>query len=166
MINVCAYQAGPVVSVHMPRDKVTNRSQGFGFVEFRHEIDAEYAIKVMHMIKLFGNPLRVNKSSQNKDSQNIGANLFIGGLHPDVDEKLLYDTFSAFGGIIFTPKVRKAVRSHRPSLVLLGSKALWWSFADCTPSSFGCCFRVHLSPSPTDHARRNRNLQRLRVCVV
>ena len=26
--------------------------------------------------------------------------------HADVDEKLLYDTFSAFGGIIFTPKVR------------------------------------------------------------
>ena len=79
------------------------------------------------MVKLFGKPVRVNKSSQNKQTLDIGmlfraccshlcrltrlllfvvgANLFIGGLHMDVDEKLLYDTFSAFGGIIFTPKV-------------------------------------------------------------
>ena len=42
----------------------------------------------------------------------VGANLFIGNLDPDVDEKLLYDTFSAFGGISGAPKVR--VRSRPP----------------------------------------------------
>jgi splicing factor 3B subunit 4 len=35
----------------------------------------------------------------------IGANLFIGNLDPEVDEKLLYDTFSAFGVILQVPKV-------------------------------------------------------------
>lgn len=35
----------------------------------------------------------------------MGANLFIGNLDPEVDEKLLYDTFSAFGVILQTPKV-------------------------------------------------------------
>ncbi len=39
-------QAGPVVSVHMPRDKVTGLHQGYGFVELRTEEDAEYVIKV------------------------------------------------------------------------------------------------------------------------
>ena len=37
----------------------------------------------------------------------MGANLFIGNLDPDVDEKLLYDTFSAFGVVITTPKIMR-----------------------------------------------------------
>jgi RNA recognition motif-containing protein len=35
----------------------------------------------------------------------VGANVFIGNLDSEVDEKLLYDTFSAFGVILQTPKV-------------------------------------------------------------
>ena len=41
----------------------------------------------------------------------MGANLFIGNLEPDVDEKLLYDTFSAFGGISQTPKIMRDVET-------------------------------------------------------
>jgi len=54
-------QAGPVVNVHMPKDKVTGLHQGYGFVEFRGEEDAEYAIKVMNMIKLYGKPIKVRE---------------------------------------------------------------------------------------------------------
>ena len=36
----------------------------------------------------------------------VGANIFIGNLDPEVDEKMLYDIFSAFGVILQTPKVR------------------------------------------------------------
>ena len=36
-------QAGPVSNVHLPRDKVTGSHQGYGFVEFRSEEDADYA---------------------------------------------------------------------------------------------------------------------------
>mmetsp|Transcript_1117 Transcript_1117/g.1715 ORF Transcript_1117/g.1715 Transcript_1117/m.1715 type:complete len:318 (+) Transcript_1117:60-1013(+) len=100
-------QAGPVVNVHMPRDKVSNTHQGYGFVEFRSEEDAEYAIKVLNMVKLFGKPLKVNKATQDRKAQDVGANLFIGQLDPEVDEKLLYDTFSAFGFITNTPKVMR-----------------------------------------------------------
>lgn len=63
------------------------------------------------MVKLFGRPIRVNKSAQDKRDMDVGANLFIGNLAPEVDEKILYDTFSAFGGIISTPKVRCAAGS-------------------------------------------------------
>jgi RNA recognition motif-containing protein len=38
----------------MPKDKVTGKHQGYGFVEFRGEEDAEYAIKVMNMVTLKG----------------------------------------------------------------------------------------------------------------
>ncbi|CAI9110738.1 OLC1v1010812C1 [Oldenlandia corymbosa var. corymbosa] len=100
-------QAGPVVNVYVPKDRVTNAHQGYGFVEFRSEEDADYAIKVLNMIKLAGKPIRVNKASQDKKSVDVGANLFIGNLDPDVDEKLLYDTFSAFGVIVTNPKIMR-----------------------------------------------------------
>lgn len=46
------------------------------------------AIKILNMIKLYSKPIRVNKSSQDKRSQDVGANLFIGNLDPEVDEKV------------------------------------------------------------------------------
>ncbi|XP_050211036.1 uncharacterized protein LOC126661252 [Mercurialis annua] len=100
-------QAGPVVNVYVPKDRVTNLHQGYGFIEFRSEEDADYAIKVLNMIKLYGKPIRVNKASQDKKSLDVGANLFIGNLDPDVDEKLLHDTFSAFGVIVTNPKIMR-----------------------------------------------------------
>ena len=45
------------------------------------------------------------KASAHQKNMDIGANIFIGNLDPEVDEKLLYDTFSAFGVILQTPKV-------------------------------------------------------------
>lgn len=101
-------QAGPVVSVYLPKDRVTNNHQGYGFVEFRAEEDADYSIKVLNMVKLYGKAIRINKASQDKtNSSDVGANLFIGNLDPEVDEKMLHDTFSAFGVIINTPKIMR-----------------------------------------------------------
>ncbi|XP_014260224.1 splicing factor 3B subunit 4 isoform X1 [Cimex lectularius] len=100
-------QAGPVVNVHMPKDRVTQQHQGYGFVEFLGEEDADYAIKIMNMIKVHGKPIRVNKASAHQKNLDVGANVFIGNLDPEVDEKLLYDTFSAFGVILQTPKIMR-----------------------------------------------------------
>ncbi|TMW45581.1 hypothetical protein DOY81_009339 [Sarcophaga bullata] len=100
-------QAGPVVNVHMPKDRVTQMHQGYGFVEFLSEDDADYAIKIMNMIKLYGKPIRVNKASAHQKNLDVGANIFIGNLDVEVDEKLLYDTFSAFGVILQTPKIMR-----------------------------------------------------------
>ena len=81
--------------------------QGYGFVEFLAEEDADYSIKIMNMIKLYGKPIRVNKASAHQKNLDVGANIFIGNLDPEVDEKLLYDTFSAFGVILTTPKIQR-----------------------------------------------------------
>jgi len=104
-------QAGPVVNVHIPKDKLSGSHSGFGFVEFRSEEDADYAMKVMNMIKMYGKPIKVNKASQDKKTLDVCANLFIGNLDPDVDEKLLYDTFGAFGLVISTPKIMRDVEN-------------------------------------------------------
>jgi splicing factor 3B subunit 4 len=104
-------QVGRVKSVYMPKDKVTQAHNGYGFVEFLDVVDADYSITIMNMIKLFGRPLKVSKSSLNNKAEltrDVGANLFIGNLDPnDVDENLLYETFSAFGTLIRQPKIMR-----------------------------------------------------------
>ncbi|KDQ18551.1 hypothetical protein BOTBODRAFT_28940 [Botryobasidium botryosum FD-172 SS1] len=100
-------QAGPVVNVHLPKDRISQAHQGYGFCEFLTEEDAEYACKIMNQIKLWGKPVRVNKASSDKKQLDIGANLFIGNLDANVDERLLYDTFSAFGVMSTTAKVAR-----------------------------------------------------------
>lgn len=96
-------QAGPIASVHIPVDKVTGRHQGYGFVEFKSETDAEYALRVLNLVPLFGRPIKVRHASSDKSGRNardVGANLFIGGLDVTVDESALQATFGAFGVII------------------------------------------------------------------
>merc|ERR1719377_475246 len=77
-----------------------------GNLDAKNEEDADYAIRIMNMIRLFGKPIRLNKSSQDKKTSEVGANIFIGNLEPEVDEKMLYDTFSAFGVLLFAKVMR------------------------------------------------------------
>lgn len=99
-------QAGRIVNVHLPKDRVTQTHQGFGFVEFVSEEDADYAAKIMNQIRLWGKPIRVNKASADKQKTlDVGAELFIGNLDPMVDERVLFETFSRFGSLTSAPKV-------------------------------------------------------------
>ncbi|KAK4166743.1 hypothetical protein QBC43DRAFT_15081 [Cladorrhinum sp. PSN259] len=99
-------QVGPVRQVHMPLDRVSRIHQGYGFVEFDTPASAEYAAKTLNGIRVWGKPIRVNKASADKQkSVDIGAELFINNLDPQVDEKILYDTFSQFGQILRQPNI-------------------------------------------------------------
>jgi splicing factor 3B subunit 4 len=67
----------------------------------------------MNMIKLYGKPIRCNKATTERGQElDVGANLFIGNLDPEVDEKILHDTFSAFGSI------------QQPKVILVGVVAM------------------------------------------
>ncbi|CAB4393738.1 Splicing factor 3B subunit 4 [Rhizophagus irregularis] len=50
----------------------------------------------MNQIKLYGEPIRVNKATSDKKNLDVDASLFIRNLDPGVGEKMLYDTFSRF----------------------------------------------------------------------
>jgi len=78
-----------MTNLHIPIHKFNTEHPGFGFVDFKEEEDADYAVKVMHMVKLYGKPIKVNKATQDKRTQEVGANLFVGNLGKDVDEKQL-----------------------------------------------------------------------------
>jgi splicing factor 3B subunit 4 len=99
-------QAGRIVNVHLPKDRVTQTHQGYGFVEFISEEDAEYAARIMNQVRLYGKPIRVNKASADKQKTvEVGAELFVGNLDPMVTEQVLYETFSRFGSLVAAPKV-------------------------------------------------------------
>lgn len=110
-------QAGPVINVHLPKDRVTQSHQGYGFVEFGSEDDADYAAQIMNQIRVWGKPIRVNKASADKrggengaglgGGQGVGAELFVGNLDSLVDEKVLYETFSRFGPLVAAPKIAR-----------------------------------------------------------
>lgn len=97
-----------LANVFLPKDRISGVHQGFGFCEFMAEQDADYAVKIMNQIKLFGKPIRVNKASYDaKKPVDIGANLFIGSLDDSVQEGELHDTFSTFGSLAEAPTVRE-----------------------------------------------------------
>ncbi|KAL1304385.1 hypothetical protein AAFC00_003385 [Neodothiora populina] len=101
-------QAGRIANVHLPKDRVTQTHQGYGFVEFQSEEDAEYAARIMNQVRLWGKPIRVNKASADKQKTlEVGAELFIGNLDPMVDEKVLFETFNRFGNLTSAPKVAR-----------------------------------------------------------
>lgn len=100
-------QAGPVRHVYIPRNRITGEHFGYGFCEFFTPLDAHYATKVFNLVHLYSKPIRISQSTLDRRSQDVGANLFIGNLVDEVDEKLLYDAFSAFGAIVETPYIMR-----------------------------------------------------------
>lgn len=107
-------QCGPLASLSFPRDRVTSCHQGYAFVEYKTTDDADYAIKILNMVRLYGKPIRCNKSA-NVDKgariSELGANVFVGGLSVEIDEAYLADTFSAFGPVTFAKVMRDAETS-------------------------------------------------------
>lgn len=93
-------QVGRVIHVFIPKDRISQSRQGYGFVEFQSEADADYASCIMNMVKLYGKPMRINRASADKRSQDMGAILFVGNLDSQVDEKILHDVFGSFGVVL------------------------------------------------------------------
>lgn len=108
-------QTGPVTSVTMPKDRITDNHQGFAFVEYQYARDAEYSAKVLTNIKLYGKPLRINKATTAQlegEQLNVGADLFLGNLNPLVDEKTLENTFQGFGKFIKKPTITRDTKGN------------------------------------------------------
>ena len=70
------------------------------------------AIKLLHMTKVFGKSMRVNKASQDKDSADVGANLFIGNLDPDLDEKVSSDNVCRCRAWCCVRQVRQSLETN------------------------------------------------------
>ncbi|KAK4504853.1 hypothetical protein PRZ48_002816 [Zasmidium cellare] len=105
--------AGPVVEAQIVKDRVSGRSKGVGYVEFRSEESVQKAIALTGQ-KLESIPVivqlteaeknRVAKTSEGGATQSNGVpfhRLYVGNIHFSITEDDLKDVFEPFGELEF-----------------------------------------------------------------
>ena len=92
---------GPVLSIRVCRGKFTLCSLGYAYVNFQQPADAERALDTMNFDVINEKPIRIMWWQSDPSLRKSGVgNVFIKNLDKSIDNKALYDTFSAFGNIL------------------------------------------------------------------
>lgn len=98
-------QLAPLAGVRMPKHKLKQTTQGYGFAVFHSVKDAEYVQEVLSSsnVKLFGRHIKASPAShsanQNVEKQFV-PRIFVGKLDSKTDEESLRTTFEKFGKIL------------------------------------------------------------------
>ncbi|XP_053536122.1 polyadenylate-binding protein 1-like isoform X3 [Ictalurus punctatus] len=93
--------AGPIMSIRVCRDIITRRSLGYAYINYQQPADAECALDTMNYEVIKGRPIRIMWSQRDPCLRKSGVgNIFIKNMDESIDNKALYDTFSAFGNIL------------------------------------------------------------------
>ncbi|KAI6145684.1 2-oxoacid dehydrogenases acyltransferase-domain-containing protein [Pisolithus thermaeus] len=92
---------GPVASVHVCRDATSRRSLGYAYVNYLNATDAQSALEKLNHFHIKDRPCRITWSQPDPNLRKTGqGNLYVKNLDEQVDKKVLYDAFTAFGNVL------------------------------------------------------------------
>ncbi|GFS16875.1 poly(U)-binding-splicing factor PUF60 [Elysia marginata] len=100
---------GPVKSVNLSWDPITNKHKGFAFIEYEQPEAAQLALEQMNGFMIGGRNIKVGRPSNMPQAQPIIEQLgqeaknynriYITSIHPDLTENDIKSVFEAFGKI-------------------------------------------------------------------
>lgn len=101
---------GPIKSINMSWDPVTQKHKGFAFVEYELPEAAQLALEQMNGIMMGGRNIKVGRPSNMPQAAPIIEQImvearsfnriYIAGIHPDLTEEDIHSVFEAFGKIV------------------------------------------------------------------
>lgn len=98
---------GPLLSLRICRDAVSNRSLGYAYVNYSDQIHANRAIETMNFETIEGKSIQVVRSERDPSLRKINqANVFVKNLDKSVTNRELFLAFSQFGHVV-SAKVAK-----------------------------------------------------------
>eukprot|EP00796_Vickermania_ingenoplastis_P006179 gene6179-4457_t len=92
---------GTILTVRVCRDMVSQRSLGYGFINYESHEAAQKAIETMNFKRVGDKCIRLMWQQRDPALRYSGAgNIFVKNLKTDLDSKNLHDIFTAFGTIL------------------------------------------------------------------
>jgi len=92
---------GRVETLKIIRDKHSNESMGYGFVDYFTHEDADRALTQLNGVEVYGSAIKVNWAMAGGSREETGSHyhVFIGDLSLDVTDQMLREAFKGFGSV-------------------------------------------------------------------
>ncbi|KAL3277262.1 hypothetical protein HHI36_012613 [Cryptolaemus montrouzieri] len=114
---------GPIKSINMSWDPVTQKHKGFAFVEYEIPEAAQLALEQMNGVMIGGRNIKVvGRPSNMPQAQNVideiqeeaklYNRIYVASIHPDLTEDDIKSVFEAFGPIIYC-KLAQGSSGHK-----------------------------------------------------
>ncbi|XP_067636472.1 poly(U)-binding-splicing factor half pint isoform X2 [Eurosta solidaginis] len=102
---------GPIKSINMSWDPITQKHKGFAFVEYEIPEGAQLALEQMNGAMMGGRNIKVGRPSNMPQAQQVideiqeeaksYNRIYVASIHPDLSEEDIKSVFEAFGPILY-----------------------------------------------------------------
>ncbi|XP_055923632.1 poly(U)-binding-splicing factor half pint isoform X2 [Eupeodes corollae] len=115
---------GPIKSINMSWDPITQKHKGFAFVEYEIPEGAQLALEQMNGALMGGRNIKVGRPSNMPQAQQVideiqeeaksYNRIYVASIHPDLSEEDIKSVFEAFGPILYCKLAQgTSLHSHK-----------------------------------------------------